>query len=324
MESTRQEQQISLRSQARTLLPALYRTIRPQDAPASRPWSCPALQSTHWDESGPEIELTGDLAEHPDARDLCIVVHGLGGATNSAYCIRAARATYEAGMASLRVSMRGADFRGKDIYHAGLYEDLQAAANSLACDYDRIFLWGYSLGGHVTLHAAAHSAVAPSPFAAIVAVCPPLDLEPCQAHLDQGWFYRSHLLRGLRPCYQAWVREGRNVRDVDIDRIRTLWEWDREVVCPRFGFEGPKDYYEQVSIRDRYAAAQVPTLILGSQHDPMIPFSSIEPHLRQTDFVSHQFWPHGGHSFRTLGNAHWDGSKDLEAAIAAWFLNAER
>lgn len=86
-------------------------------------------------------------------------------------------------------------------------------------------------------------------------------------------------------------------------RARTLRDWDRMTVVPRFGFRDPDDYYDSMSVGPRLGELRVPALLIASRHDPMIPARRIPalradcPAMLQIHHVSQ-----GGHVFfpRTL------------------------
>ena len=66
------------------------------------------------------VVLSGLYAEVAGADTLAIIVHGHGGNAGKPYCHSAALDARECGFSSLRISLRGADFAGEDIYHGGL------------------------------------------------------------------------------------------------------------------------------------------------------------------------------------------------------------
>ena len=73
-----------------------------------------------------EVLIRAVHHELASAGSLIVIVHGIGGNADSPYCVSAARAAVAAGCAAVRISLRGADGNGDDIYHAGLTEDLRA------------------------------------------------------------------------------------------------------------------------------------------------------------------------------------------------------
>src|SRR5579859_676556 len=155
-------------------------TLRPDVAPASSPWSV----VTEDPKIGP-VRLTGRIRHEPTATSLVMLVHGLGGDVETPYMVAGAQAASAAGLSCLRLHLRGADRSGEDFYHAGLTADLHAALSSEElARYERVFVIGYSLGGHVTLRYATD---APDPrVASVAAVSPPLDLDRSARAFDRS------------------------------------------------------------------------------------------------------------------------------------------
>src|SRR5262245_14552544 len=108
--------------------------LRPRRPPPGGSWST----IVHDRDVGP-VKLHGTLHHRQGSRDLVIILHGLGGSSESFYVRRAARAAAAAERSSLRLNCRGADRSGEDFHHAGLTEDIRAvlASPSLA-NYERI------------------------------------------------------------------------------------------------------------------------------------------------------------------------------------------
>lgn len=220
-----------------------------------------------------------------------MLVHGLGGDADSPYLRAAADALQAGGYATLRLSMRGAGRSGADFYHAGLAGDLVTVLRdpSLA-GFARIFVMGFSLGGHVSVHLSFLAERDPR-VAAIVAICAPLDLERNVIELDTpgGWIYRRHVLNGLAKVY-AKVNPG------SARRFATIREWDAETIVPRWGFESPEQYWRSQAAGPRLREAEVPILYVASESDPMVPAVTVKPHLERAGSNIDVRWVRaGGH-----------------------------
>jgi len=244
------------------------------------------------------VLLTGALSEPPAARALVIVVHGLGGSSDSPYVVEAADHLVGSGLACLRLNLRGADRSGEDIYHAGLTADLKAAFASpeVAC-YEKTALLGFSLGGHVALRFALDHPLAR--LQAVVAICPPVDLAATARTIDSGtkWIYRRYLLGRLAEIYAAVASRRRLARSVsEVRRARTFVDFDNLVIAPRHGFEDAWDYYRTVSVGPDLAKLRTPTLLLAAETDPMIPAASLRSYLRDGPDCLECYWSErGGH-----------------------------
>jgi predicted alpha/beta-fold hydrolase len=272
-----------------TLRPRIAHAVRPQRAPESRPW-----ETTVDDPQVGPVRVTGRLRER-DGDELLVLVHGLGGCTDSHYMVRGAEAAEAAGLSCLRVNLRGADRRGEDYYHAGLTADLHAVLASVT-DYERIYVLGYSLGGHVALSLATEP-LDPR-VAAVAAVCAPVDLALAEAEIDAPSFglYRWYLLRSLSDIYRAVAARRPVPYPVDrLSEIRLIREWDDRIVAPRHGFKDAADYYARASVAPRLPNLRVPALLLNSECDPMVPARSVRPGLEKASPKLKVAWVRAGH-----------------------------
>lgn len=252
-----------------TIAPTLRHRFRPRVAPAAEDWST-VLE----DEVVGAVRLNGRYRAHPGADTLVILLHGLGGHAESAYLVDAAIAVERAGRSCLRLCLRGSAGSGEDIYHSGLTADVHAALkHPKFAAYKNIWMMGFSLGGHVALKVATEDFCDPR-VRAVAAVCPPLDLGAVQAWLDAPArkVYREYILRELRTIYAQVDARGRApTPSKEVRRARTLRDWDSMTVVPRFGFRDAQDYYDSMSVGTRLQELRIPSLLIASQNDPMIP-----------------------------------------------------
>jgi predicted alpha/beta-fold hydrolase len=231
------------------------------------------------------IRLSGVVDHVEGAERIIVILHGLGGTAERSYCAWAASAARAAGMSSLRLNLRGADGSGQDFYHIGLVDDLAAAlAHEEVARYPHRFALGFSLGGHIALRHVAHAGEAAG-LRAVAAVCPPIDLDACVTHIDapRSWIYRRHLLDGLKRMVEKVLStrgEGR-ARLAEVRAIRTIRRWDDLVVAPRYGFADAADYYQQVGVGPYLGGVRVPSLIMASAWDPMVPARTMRPWLER-------------------------------------------
>ncbi len=293
-----------LRGHAYTLAPKVEHWLSPTVAPPSTEWR-QTLESEGI--SGP-VRVTGRYSQVPSSRTLVILIHGLGGCADSDYCRRTARQLHDAGYSSLRLSMRGAERNGDDIYHAALTDDIHTALRAPAFQsYERIALVGFSLGGHLALHAGIES---DDPrLRTVTAISSPLDLAAGQRALDHPhkYPYRAYVLRELRAIYRAVAARNRAPTPVEqVDRVRTLRDWDACTVVPRFGFGDVDTYYRRASVGGVLDQLERPALMVASRLDPMVPPETITPSLPEAPDCLEMRWTSRG------GHVYFPGDLDLE------------
>jgi uncharacterized protein len=239
---------------------------------------------------------TGQRRCHDALDDLVVLIHGLGGSADSGYMLEATNTALRLGFAVLRVSLRGADTLGTDFYHAGLYTDvLEILKHERVRSARNVYLLGVSLGGHVVLRTAGALGL-PKNARAAATVCPPLDLAACSAAFDRKrqWVYRRYILESLKQMYVRFAARHPNVcRRLDLPsakaacEIRGIGEWDRKVVAPRHGFVSAAEYYATQNAGARLGEVHIPTLILTTRWDPMVPHHTtvhlLHPHASTVD-----------------------------------------
>lgn len=304
-----------------TIAPVLRHRARPAVAPATVEWS-----TTLSDPQLGQVKLRGLFRDRPESDTALIVVHGLGGTTVTHYCLTAARAADAAGLACLRLALRGADRDGEDLYHAGVVEDVHAAvASPELARFSKIYVLAFSLGGHVALRYGLSGARRDPRVRAIAAICSPLDLELGAQHIDSpaAAIYRRHVLTGLKAMYVACAQ--RRAMLVPVERVlavKTIREWDGLTVVPRYGFAGAEQYYRDMSVGPVLADLQLPALLISHPHDPMVPPWTYERHLaRALPALEQRLLTSGGHvgypPGLDLGEA---GPRGVEAQAITWLL----
>ncbi|HKQ77946.1 MAG TPA: alpha/beta fold hydrolase [Blastocatellia bacterium] len=302
-----------------TIAPAMKAALMPAPAPApeARP-----LKVTVDDPRLGSVRLNGLLSEAPASDTLVLIVHGMAGDANSHYCVTAARVVAEAGFSALRLSMRGADLSGEDIYHGGLTGDLTAVlASPELARYGRVFLLGYSFGGHLTLRAAVDR-IDPR-LRAVAAICPPLDLKATMRSCDSlsRRFYRWNINRAMNKSYARTAARRNLPTPVEaLKRARTCDEWHSLAIAPRFGFRDADDYYRRVSVAADLHRLRVPALVIACENDPIVEPETLHAALADASRALIVRWvARGGHVYfpadLDLGQG---GPLGLEAQVMRW------
>jgi uncharacterized protein len=292
-----------------------------RDVCPPEPWSSD-VPDARWG----SVHITGALHAPPGARGLLLVVHGLGGSSDSLYVSAAVPAAAALGLACLRINLRGADGSGEDFYHAALTADLHAAlASPMLASFTDIYVLGYSLGGHLSLCLASERHDAR--LRAVAAVCSPIDLGRSAWAIDQPARapYRHYVLRRLKACYAQVARRRALPTPLErVLRVRTLREWDACTVVPRHGFASTDDYYQHASAAGRLHALDVPTLLVNTEHDPMIPAHTVRPALLgSTPRLDVRWLRTGGHvGFPREVDLGEKAPRGLEPQLLHWLTNA--
>lgn len=252
---------------------------------------------------GDQIVLHDDRPDNWSTGDpVALLLHGLGGSHRSAYLFRAARKLNQRGWRSFRMDYRtcGEGYGlARRSYHAGQSDDVIAALRTIesCCPGSPIGLIGYSMGGNLALKAIGEFAdELPETTTRAVVVNPALDLTACCEYLTGPLqrLYDRHFAKSLISHvtkHSEFADLAPTLAEPPIMRIR---DFDERFTVPQWGFETVDDYYRSASAAPHLSRITVPTLIIHSIDDPLIPpglFSA----LNFSDAVSVHLTKHGGH-----------------------------
>jgi predicted alpha/beta-fold hydrolase len=234
----------------------------------------------------------------------------------------------------VRMNMRscgGSDALAPTIYHSGRSEDVGSVVEALvgAHGIGRIALVGYSMGGNLVLKYAGEQGERHGALRAVVGVSPLMDLAPSSAALHH-WsnrLYEQRFLRAMKRrlrlkaalfpgLYAQLEQEG------VYGRIRTMRDFDGQIVARYGGFRDADDYYERVR-SSRYAASlRVQTLILQAEDDPFIrTLPATREALRANPFVTLVETKHGGHCAFVADAEDGRDGRWAEETIARWLAS---
>jgi hypothetical protein len=254
-------------------------------------------------EDGDHVVLHDDRPAGWRAGDgAALLLHGLGGCHASSYLVRAAHKLNARGVRAFRMDYRtcGAGLAlASRPYHAGLSEDAAAALRFIArlCDGSSLGLAGYSMGGNVALRTlGAHPEELPATLTRAIAINPPVDLAVSCDYLTGPIqrLYDRHFAKALTrhvARHGGFTETGRELFESPVVRIR---EFDERFTVPHWGFGTVEEYYAFASAARFVKRIEVPTLIIHSLDDPLIPgrlFAALE----RSDAVTLHLTDRGGH-----------------------------
>jgi uncharacterized protein len=218
-------------------------------------------------------------AEVRSERLTMVIVHGLEGSSNSPYVLGNTARAWKAGCNIVRMNMRSCG-AGKDfsptIYHAGRSEDVSVVMEEFARTHlIRSFaLVGYSRGGNLVLKLAGELGAAPPPYLkAVVGVSPLMDLVASSAalHEPQNRLYEGRFLGDLLKHIRHQAELYPDLYSAEgLNKIRTMRQFDEQIVARYGGFASADDYYRSVASSNWAQDITVPTLILQALDDPFI------------------------------------------------------
>lgn len=242
---------------------------------------------------------------HGDIAPAVVLVHGIGGSSESAYVVRLARVLFAAGFHVVRANLRGAGTSLADapeLYHAGLTGDVHAFVARAAADarVKRLALVGFSGGGNIALRAASEGESG-ALLDRIVSAAAPIHLPSVSRWIDRlsASPYRFYVLRALVAQARAFAElrpAEANFDGAALSRWGTLRAYDAAVIAPMHGYPSVDAYYEDASADRRLGAIRAPTLVLHADDDPMVPRHAVVPFLEsRSRAVEVEITRAGGH-----------------------------
>ena len=232
-----------------------------------------------------------------------ILVHGLEGSSDAGYARSLASAALAAGSATHRYNMRSCGgtehLSGKTLYHSGQTGDLLAVVRQLKGSAP-IFLTGFSLGGNVVLKLAGELGdAAKDLIAGVVAVSTPIDLAACVKQLERpsNLLYSRRFLKRLKERVRLKEQLSPGLfRLEDLDRVRSIYEFDDVFTASAFGFGTADNYYATQSSNQFLDRIAVPALLVQAKDDPLIPFEVYQhPAFSRNPNLRLMAVEHGGH-----------------------------
>ena len=232
---------------------------------------------------------------------IVLILHGLEGAITSHYANGVFYELEKAGYKPVFMYFRGCSGQVNRLaraYHSGETGDLSMIIDHLKIKTGRYpyAAIGFSLGGNVLLKWLGETGNANSVKKA-VAVSVPFRLHDAARRLESGVskIYREHLLKSLRQTYLRKFKKIKSPLNINIDELKSFWDYDDKVTAPLHGFSGAQDYYDTCSSDQFLKHIEVPTRIIHSYDDPFM-FATTVPDKKmlnnKIDFIATK---RGGH-----------------------------
>ncbi|WP_027179897.1 YheT family hydrolase [Maridesulfovibrio bastinii] len=210
---------------------------------------------------------------------LAVISHGLEGNSRRVYMLGMARALVLAGWDCIAYNFRGCSEemnRAATMYHSGLTSDLDTVVKYglETGHYKEVALVGFSMGGNQTLkYLGENPESIPQQIKRAVCISVPCNLAASSAMLikNSNRIYTKYFLHSLKQKIRLKHEQFPTLYPVkNLDRIKTLTEFDNTYTAPIHGFKDAMDYYDRSSCTQFLSNIKTPTLILNSKDDPFL------------------------------------------------------
>jgi predicted alpha/beta-fold hydrolase len=210
-----------------------------------------------------------------------LILHGLEGSSESLYVLGTAQKAYRAGFNVARMNMRncgGTEHLTPTLYHSGMTGDIHRVLVEELAGRERlprVYVAGFSMSGNMVLKLAGdYGRDFPPALAGVASVSPSVDIAACADAVGRraNVLYRLSFMRSLRRRVRAKARLHPELFDTrGLRRVRHIRQFDDRYTAPLGGYAGASDYYERASSLRVIPRVEVPTLIIHSADDPIIP-----------------------------------------------------
>jgi hypothetical protein len=260
----------------------------------------------------------------PEDAPVVMLLHGLQGGIESHYVGGIMQRLAQKGLQTCLMHFRGCSGEPNRLpisYHSGKTDDPQRVLEHILerCGEPPYGAVGVSLGGNVLLKWMGELGAA-SPLQRVVAISVPFLLNQAAQRLQKGLsrLYQTHLVSSLKAAYQAKFADTEPPLKVQVDRLRTFYEFDDQVTAALHGFSGADDYYQRCSSRQYIPRIRVPTLILHARDDPFM-FTDTAPAAGELpSMVSLELPAAGGHVGFVGGAWPWRADYYIERRVSEW------
>ena len=280
-------------------------------------------------EDGDVVECVWYPHKPKEKEPVAVLFHGLEGSIDSPYIVGMMKELAWRGYVSVLMQFRGCGRepnRKPRAYHSGDTADAKAWISHLHRLYPDTPLYaaGFSIGGNVLLKLLGEWG-SDAPIRAAAAVSVPMRLDISAMTLEHGFarIYQRHLLTSLKKNllekYRRFdIASMTGVPASQIEKIRTIREFDAAYTAPVHGFASVDDYYTRASSRQYLKGITVPTLVIHALDDPFMTPEVLLQERELSKSVRLEVYQHGGHVGFVTGSL-WRPRYWLEERIGTFF-----
>lgn len=210
-------------------------------------------------------------------KKVVLICHGLEGSAQSHYVLSLSKLLAKNGYDAAAINYRGCSGemnRQPIMYHSGATYDLHTAIDFLAQQYEKIDIVGFSLGGNLTLkYLGENTDKVNKKISKAVAVSVPLDLAKASIQISKwyNWQYDKNFRKHLVAKIKAKHKVNPEISLAQVQKIKTLYDFDDHYTAPYHGFKNADDYYEQCKSIQFVSSIKHKTLIINALDDPFLP-----------------------------------------------------
>lgn len=215
-----------------------------------------------------------------DDRPMLIALHGLTGGSHEVYLRETLAPLTASGWEACVVNGRGcalSKITTPQLFNARATWDVRQAIQDLRVLFPNrpLYAVGYSLGANILTNYCGEEGDK-CVLKAAVANSNPWNLELCNVELNRTYLgvhiYSRTMgknLMGLYERHKTQLLQNQNIKSEVIEKCKYLYEFDRHVQCPSWGYPTEGAYYRDAQSVDALVAVRIPFLGINAEDDPV-------------------------------------------------------
>ena len=277
--------------------------------PVVLPYDSPKYTRERWDTDDEDfidldwvnLEFAGQAQQK-----IFILFHGLEGSSKSSYSKAMMRLAQMRGWTGVVVHWRSCSGQmnlGRVMYHSGFSSEIDWVVKRIAQRFPNSIrhIAGVSLGGNALLKWLGESGTDACKWVASAsAICAPHELKAGAIALESGFNQRVYMRSFLSTLKHKALAKIAQFPDLpitteQIHTARNFFHVDEYFTAPLHGFKNAEDYWQKASCKQYMQDIAVPTLILNTANDPIVPKHSLARADEVSASVQLCYVENGGH-----------------------------
>lgn len=277
--------------------------------PVLLPFDSPRYTRERWDTPDDDfidLDWVNQAAAALPNQKIFVLFHGLEGSSSSSYAKALMRMAVQKAWSGVVVHWRscsGEMNRQRVMYHSGFSAEIDWVLKRMAQRFPQAQLYaaGVSLGGNALLKWLGESGADASQIVqAAASICAPHDLKAGAVALQSGFNQRVYMRNFLGTLKQKALHKLTQFPDLPITReqvhaARNFFDVDNHFTAPLHGFKDAEDYWQKSSSKQFMGEIAVPTMILNTANDPIVPADSLATAAQVSRSVTLNYTENGGH-----------------------------
>lgn len=241
--------------------------------------------------------------ENKNDKATILIVHGIGGSSREHYVLRFIKKAFENKYNVVALNLRscgGTEKISKRLYNSGDSKDILFVIKNLFIKdkLSKFFILGFSLGGNICLKLAGEIK-RNYKILGIATISPLIDLKTAEKNIDynpKNKFYQKRILNSLKSII---IKKSPYFPIYDSSKLRdilTIRNFDKTYHVDIGEFKSVDFYYNKVSAINYIKKIKIPTLIIHSKDDPVIPVKEIKKAIKMNKNIIGLISKYGGHA----------------------------